>query len=372
MSQCRIAVAYGEHSATMNVDTENNIKSIRWLQLLLLLVLLLVFAAIIMLGRYQQFTDTELNIPGEEMLYSVAPGSSLNRLAYDLHAQNIIEHPRMFILLGRQMDAARRLQAGEYILQQGLTPRSLLEQLVEGKVNQYELTLIEGHTFREMLQRIQADPVLVHTLSDETDAEIMALLGQPGLHPEGRFLPDTYYFTRGMTDLDFLERAFQAMSDQLLIEWEAREEGLPLKSPEEALILASIVEKETGVAEERPIIAGVFVRRLQKGMRLQTDPTVIYGMGESFDGNIRKRDLLKDTPYNTYTRDGLPPTPIAMPGTDAIHAVLHPAKGKSLYFVAMGEGKHYFSSTLKQHNLAVDKFQKKKKGIKLPPSGHAE
>jgi UPF0755 protein len=359
----------------MSTDTENNKTAGRWLQPLILLVLLAVLAVIVMLGRYQQFADAALELPGQEMLYTVPPGSSLNKLAYDLHARNIIEYPRLFILLGREMDAARRLQAGEYILQQGLTPRTLLEQLVEGKVNQYELTLIEGHTFREMLQRIYADPVLTHTLTDETDetdAGIMEKLGQPGQHPEGRFLPDTYYFTRGMTDVDFLARAWQAMNDQLTIEWEEREEGLPFKTADEALILASIVEKETGAVEERAIIAGVFVRRLQKGMRLQTDPTVIYGMGESFDGNIRKRDLLKDTPYNTYTREGLPPTPIAMPGADAIHAVLHPAGGKSLYFVAMGEGKHYFSNTLKQHNLAVDKFQKNKKGIKLPPSGHAQ
>ncbi|MDH3887452.1 MAG: endolytic transglycosylase MltG [Gammaproteobacteria bacterium] len=354
----------------MSSDTGTNNKGIRWLQLFILLLLLAVFAAIIMLGRYQQFSDSALDIPGQEILYSVPPGSSLNKLAHDLHARNIIQYPRLLILLGRQMDAARRLQAGEYILQQGLTPRTLLEQLVEGKVNQYELTLIEGHSFREMLQRIHADPVLVHTLSDETDTGIMELLGRPGQHPEGRFLPDTYYFTRGMTDVEFLARAMRAMSDRLTIEWQQREEGLPLKSADEALILASIVEKETGAVEERPIIAGVFVRRLQKGMRLQTDPTVIYGMGDSFDGNIRKRDLLNDTPYNTYTRAGLPPTPIAMPGADAIRAVLHPAKGKSLYFVSMGEGRHYFSATLKQHNLAVDKFQKKKKGIKLPPSGH--
>jgi UPF0755 protein len=264
------------------------------------------------------------------------------------------------------------LQAGEYILQQGLTPRTLLEQLVDGKVNQYELTLIEGHTFREMLQRIQDDPVLIHTLGDETDAGIMEQLEHPGQHHEGRFLPDTYYFARGTTDIDFLQRAWQAMNSALQTAWEKRSEGLPFDTPDEALVLASIVEKETGVATERPIIAGVFVRRLQKGMLLQTDPTVIYGLGETFDGNLRLRDLRSDTPYNTYTRKGLPPTPIAMPGVDAIHAVLHPAKGNSLYFVAMGEGRHYFSDTLKQHNLAVDKFQKKKKGIKLPPSGQSE
>ena len=357
----------------MGNETVGNKKTgIRWLQLLVLLLLLAVLAAVIMWVQYQQFRDSALAIPEQELLYTVSPGSSLNQLAYDLSSRNIIEHPRFFILLGRDMDAARRLQAGEYILQQGLTPQTLLQQLVDGKVTQYELTLIEGHSFREMLLRIHDDPVLTQTLTNETDAGIMEKLGHPDQHPEGRFLPDTYYFTRGMTDIDFLARAWQAMHDQLTLAWEEREEGLPFETPDEALILASIVEKETGAVEERPIIAGVFVRRLQKGMRLQTDPTVIYGMGEAYDGNIRKRDLLKDTPYNTYTRAGLPPTPIAMPGVDAIHAVLHPAKGKSLYFVAMGEGKHYFSNTLKQHNLAVDKFQKKKKGIKLPPSGHIE
>ena len=350
-------------------QANNKSPGARLLRLFILLVLLGLLAAAIILSRYQQFQDTALDLPAQEMLYTMPAGTSLNQLAYDLYSRNIIEYPRFLILLGRETGAARRLQAGEYILQQGVTPRTLLEQLVDGKVNQYGLTLIEGYTFREMLQRIRDDPVLTHTLTDETDAEIMERLGHPGEHPEGRFLPDTYNFTRGTTDIDFLARAWQAMNDQLESAWEEREEGLPFETPEEALILASIVEKETGVAAERPVIAGVFVRRLQKGMLLQTDPTVIYGMGAKFDGNLRLHDLRADTPYNTYTRKGLPPTPIAMPGVDAIHAVLHPAKGKSLYFVAMGEGKHYFSNTLKQHNLAVDKFQKKKKGIKLPPSG---
>ena len=219
----------------MSIDTETSSKGVRWLQLFVLLVLLAVFAVVIMLGRYQQFSDAPLDIPGRELLYHVQPGSSLNKLAHDLHTRNIIQYPRFFILLGRQMDVARRLQAGEYILRQGLTPRTLLEQLVEGKVNQYELALIEGHTFREMLQRIHADPVLVHTLpGDATDAVIMEILGQPGQHPEGRFLPDTYYFTRGMTDVDFLARAWQAMSDLLSIAWDGREEGLLFKSPYEA------------------------------------------------------------------------------------------------------------------------------------------
>ena len=325
--------------------------------------------AAVTLVRFQQFQDTVLNLPADGLIYNMPAGASLNQLAYDLEARGIIQQPRFLMLLGRQMDVATRLQAGEYALVQGVTPRDLLQVLVAGKVIQHELTLIEGHSFREVLQRVNANPILEHTLVGRSDAEIMAALGQAEQHPEGRFLPDTYHITRGTTDLEFLRRAYQAMTARLQTEWDAREEGLPFKTADEALILASIVEKETGAPDERPQIAGVFVRRLQKNMRLQTDPTVIYGIGEAYDGNIRKRDLLKDTPYNTYTREGLPPTPIAMPGVGAIHAVMHPAPGKSLYFVAMGEGRHYFSANLKQHNLAVDKFQKKKKGITLPPSG---
>ena len=338
-------------------------------RLFIMMTLVALAVAAITLVRFQQFQDTRLNLPADGLVFNMPAGASLNQLAYDLQVRGIIQHPRFLILLGRQMEAATRLQAGEYVLAQGVTPRGLLQALVEGKVIQHELTLIEGHSFREMLQRVNASPVLEHTFIDVSDEEIMAAIGQSGQHPEGRFLPDTYHITRGTTDLEFLQRAHRAMAEQLQAQWNAREEGLPFKTADEALILASIVEKETGAPDERPQIAGVFVRRMQKNMRLQTDPTVIYGMGESYDGNIRKRDLLKDTPYNTYTREGLPPTPIAMPGVEAIHAVMHPAPGKSLYFVAMGEGRHYFSANLKQHNLAVDKFQKKKKGITLPPSG---
>ncbi len=341
-----------------------------WLVRLLATILLVsVFIAIILIARFQQFQGQRLDLPADGLIYTLPAGASLNQLAYDMEQRGLIRQPRFLILLGRKMDVAKRLQAGEYLLQAGLTPQTLLETFASGKVIQHELTLIEGQTFREMLARVHASPVLEHTLIDASDEDIMAAIGYSGQHPEGRFLPDTYHLTRGTTDVEFLKRAYQAMVDVLESEWEGREKGLPFESMDEALILASIVEKETGVPEERPVIAGVFVRRLQKGMKLQTDPTVIYGMGAAYDGNIRKQDLLKDTPYNTYTRTGLTPTPIAMPGADAIRAVLHPADGKSLYFVATGGGKHYFSSTLEQHNLAVDKFQKKKKGITLPPSG---
>ena len=337
----------------------------RLFQLFILFVLLALGVVAVTMSRYKDFLNSGLQLPNGELHFPVGPGTSLNQLAYELEKRGVIEHPRFLILLGRELDMARRLQAGEYTLQQGMTPRALLELLVRGKVIQYQLTLIEGQTFREMVQRIQAHPVIDVTLAAHTDAEIMTRLGYPGIHPEGRFLPDTYRFPRGTTDLQFLERAYHAMSKLLEAEWEARAAELPLATQDEALVLASIIEKETGVAAERPAIAGVFIRRLRKNMRLQTDPTVIYGLGEKFDGNLRLRDLRTDTPYNTYTRHGLPPTPIAMPGADAIHAALHPEEGSSLYFVSKGDGSHYFSSTLEEHNLAVDKYQKGKRGIKL-------
>jgi len=334
--------------------------------ILAVLLLLLLLVAGITFSVYQRFQNTPLSLPASEMIYEIPSGTSLRQLAYDLHDRDIIKFPRLFILLGRELDVARRLQAGEYRLAAGMTPRTLLQLLAEGKVIQHAITLVEGQTFREILARIQAQPFIEVTLQGMDDAEIMRRLGHPDVHPEGRFLPDTYHFTRGTTDLAFLRRAFDAMSKYLDSAWPDRDADLPLQTPEEALVLASIVEKETGLAEERPVIAGVFVRRLQRGMRLQTDPTVIYGLGEQFDGNLRRRDLEKDTPYNTYTRYGLPPTPIAMPGAGAIAAVLHPAPGDSLYFVSRGDGSHYFSGALKEHNLAVDKYQRKKAGIRLP------
>ncbi|MGB5261453.1 MAG: endolytic transglycosylase MltG [Gammaproteobacteria bacterium] len=339
----------------------------RWLVQLMIFILLagLAVAGWLLLS-YQRFQDTPVTLATAEVTFEVPPGSSLKKMTRRLFEQGIINQPRFFTMLGRELDVARRLQAGEYTLRQGMTPRDLLLLMTDGKVVQHDLTLIEGHTFAEMLARIHAHPVIEATLKGLDSAEIMARLGYPGENPEGRFLADTYHFPRNTTDLQFLQRAYQAMQRQLDAAWETRAEGLPLKNPYEALILASIVEKETGKAEERAAIAGVFVRRLQQGMRLQTDPTVIYGLGAQFDGNLRRRDLLNDTPYNTYTRYGLPPTPIAMPGVAAIQAALHPADGDSLYFVSRGDGSHYFSATLKEHERAVDKFQRGKRDITLP------
>jgi len=342
------------------------------LWILAVLLLLSLLAAMLALGVYKRFQDSALNLPEEETTYVIPAGTSLRQLARDLQARGIIDYPHLFILLGRELDIDRRLQAGEYRLVAGMTPRTLLQQLADGRVIQHSITLVEGQTFRETLQRIQSDPLMESTLQGLDDTEIMRRMGHPGEYPEGRFLPDTYHFTRGATDLSLLERAYDAMSGYLETAWQGREPDLPLKTPEEALILASIVEKETGIAVERPAIAGVFIRRLRRGMRLQTDPTVIYGLGERFDGNLRRRDLQTDTPFNTYTRTGLPPTPIAMPGAASIDAVLHPGEGNSLYFVSRGDGSHYFSATLKEHNLAVDKYQKKKTGIRLPTGDRSQ
>ena len=241
-----------------------------------------------------------------------------------------------------------------------LKPDDLLALLVSGKSVGYSLTLVEGWNIRQVRAAVAGHEALKQTLEGVDDVQLMELLGLPGEHPEGRFFPDTYRFTRGMRDLDFLRRAQRKMDRELAAAWAEKSEDAPLKSPYEALILASIVEKETGQADERPRIAGVFARRLRKGMKLQTDPTVIYGMGERFDGNIRRRDLREDTPYNTYVHAGLPPTPIAMPGREALLAAVNPAPGKAIYFVAKGDGSHAFSATLAEHNAAVRKYQLKR------------
>jgi len=312
-----------------------------------------------LLMDFQTFRQTPLTLPATGTSLVVKPGSTLKSIAYQLEQQQIVSKPVYLIVLARYLRLDARIKAGEFQLQPGITPEQLLHQLADGKVVQHTITLIEGETFAQMMQRVSADKVLTHEL-ENTDAEtVMNAIGAPGLNPEGRFLPETYHFPRGTTDIDYLRRAFLEMEALLEQSWQERDKDLPLKTPYDALILASIVEKETAVVEERPLIAGVFVRRLRKGMRLQTDPTVIYGMGDSYKGDIRYRDLRRDTPYNTYTRYGLPPTPIALPGKDAILAVLHPAPGDALYFVARGDGSHKFSSTLKQHNRAVDRYQRK-------------
>jgi UPF0755 protein len=310
---------------------------------------------------YRHFLASPLAVPEQGMTLTVAPGTSIAGVAQRLEQQGVVSSSGYLRAYARLHGLASRIQVGEYAIVPGTTPPALMEQLVIGRVIQYSLTVVEGWTFRQMLQAIASHPKLEHTLQGLSDTEIIARLGHPGEHPEGRFFPDTYYFPAGTSDLDFLRRAFDALEQRLTAAWEQRAPGLPLESPYEALILASIIEKETGVPSERREIAGVFIRRLQKGMRLQTDPTVIYGLDRAFDGIIRRSDLLTDTFYNTYTRNGLPPTPIALPGAASLMAAVNPAPGETLYFVATGngDGSHVFSTTLQEHNRAVQEYRLK-------------
>lgn len=307
---------------------------------------------------YQQFLDTSLSVPVSGLVLEVKPGVGIGSIARQLQQQPGLSRPAFYLeTYARLNGLGSRLKVGEYALAPGVTPRTLLDRIVAGRVIQYPLTIVEGWTFRQLRQALVSHPKLVQTLSDLSDAEVMARLDHPGEHPEGWFLPDTYHFPAGFTDAAFLRRARAAMNQRLMEIWNRRAPDAPVNDPYQALILASIIEKETGIAAERAEIAGVFARRLRQGMRLQTDPTVIYGLGEAFDGNLRRRDLETDTPYNTYTRPGLPPTPIALPGTDSLNAAVNPAPGDALYFVADGAGGHVFSRTLDEHNRAVRRYQ---------------
>jgi UPF0755 protein len=322
----------------------------------IVLVIVFYFSAKIYSEMHSEIT---LSQP-ENIIFS--RGSSIRTLANQLIEKDFLQHKNYFLIWGKINRQETRLQAGEYVISPGMSLAQLLDDMVAGKVVQHEIALIEGFTFRQVLKIIQQDPKITLELENLSDEEIMKALGHEGEHPEGRFYPDTYYISRGITDTELLKRAYNRMQDILQEEWQQREENLPFKTAYEALILASIVEKESAVAAERPLIAGLFVNRLRKKMRLQTDPTVIYGI-ENYDGNIRFRDLRKDTPYNTYTRSGLPPTPIALAGREAIHATLHPDKTEYLYFVAYGDGsgRHVFSTNLQDHEKAVDKYQRKKR-----------
>ena len=326
------------------------------------LMLVVMALAIIVLADFILFINTPLALK-EPLVYELRPGMSVRHLDRFLYAKGISKRPYYLSLWARLSGQSRQLKAGEYVIKAADTPRQLLDKMVRAKVQQYAITLVEGHNFRQMMQQIQASPYLEHQLKGLSYPKIMEKIGHRGEHPEGRFFPDTYKFPRYLSDVQFLKRAYQQMQQYLQQAWQSRDAGLPFKTPYEALILASIVEKETADPEERPLIAGVFINRLRKKMKLQTDPTVIYGLGESFDGDIRYRDLRRDTPYNTYTRRGLPPTPIAMPGKAAIDAVMHPAQTDYLYFVARsdGSGSHIFSATLSAHTAAVNQHQRKKR-----------
>ena len=294
--------------------------------------------------------------PGSD-IYVVKPGMSLRAFARELSNRGVLPESHTLVWLAHLTGHDRDLKSGEYRFRNGMSARELLEQVIAGRVIEYPVVLVEGWTFRQFLQVLEVAPKLTHTLSGLSPAAVMERLGHGGEHPEGRFFPDTYYYSAGQTDTAILTNAYDKMQKLLQQQWEARDGNVPFKNPYEALIMASIVEKETGRADERRLVAGVFVNRLRRGMRLQSDPTVIYGLGDKFDGNIRLKDLRHATPYNTYTHAGLPPTPVAMPGRDSVEAVLHPADTRDLYFVARGDGGHVFSETLEEHNAAVVKYQ---------------
>ncbi len=293
----------------------------------------------------------------EPVLFNVPGGTAFSEVARQLETRGLIEKSFWVRVYGRLFPDQARIKAGEYEFTDGMTAETMLEKMVAGDTKHWSVQFIEGWTFSDMRAALSATDRLEVLTSEWTDAQIMKAVGAEGEHPEGRFFPDTYLFTSSESDLDLLRRSFQRMESVLSEEWAGREEGLPYDNAYEALIMASIVERETGAPHERGQVAGVFVRRLQKGMRLQTDPTVIYGMGDKYKGKIGSRDLRTHTPYNTYRINGLPPTPIALPGREAIHAALHPDPGKTLYFVARGDGTHKFSSTLAEHQKAVRAFQ---------------
>jgi UPF0755 protein len=325
---------------------------------LLLVVLAAAAAAVWFWSDYSRFTHAPLAVRANGQIIEGARGESFRDIVHDLRAANLSHAPPLYWrVLAKQLGVAGRLHAGEYALSRGISPRTLLENMAEGKVLQRRVTLVEGWTFRQVRAALAAAPKLVHAADGLSDPELMQKIGAGGQNPEGEFMPETYDYVLGMSDLDVLKRAHEAMQNYLAAQWAKRDPSIPLQTPYQVLILASIVEKETAQPSERPEIAGVFERRLKIGMRLETDPTVIYGLGASYDGKIHTRDLQTDTPYNTYTRAGLPPTPIALPGRAAIDAVLHPAPGDALYFVSRGDGTHQFSATLAEHNRAVRKYQ---------------
>lgn len=302
--------------------------------------------------------NRDLNMDAATADLSIDPGTSVRGVVQAVQAAGVDVDPNLLYWWFRLSGQARQIKAGSYEVQRGATPLSLLRKLVRGEEALRVLTLVEGWNFTQLRAALARAEHLKPDSQGLSGSAIMAQLGRPELHPEGRFYPDSYTYAKGSSDLALLKRAMRAMDRRLEAAWSQRLADTPLKSANEALILASIVEKETGRAADRAMIAGVFVNRLRVGMPLQTDPSVIYGLGDGFDGNLRKRDLLRDTPWNTYTRGGLPPTPIAMPGKAALLAVVQPAPTKALYFVARGDGSSQFSSSLEEHNRAVNKYQR--------------
>jgi UPF0755 protein len=328
----------------------------------------LLVAALLALAALYAYAERWYRAPLQGLattaVVEIAPGEPLVRVADGLAARGLLEHPRLFAWLARRAGRAARVQAGEYALAPGTSPAALLEQLVEGRVLLHPVTLVEGWTVATALESLHANPILKRAVPSAADPGLMARLGAPGIAAEGEFFPDTYLVPKGATDFEILRLAHARLAEQLATAWRGRQAGLPLDSPYEALILASIIEKETGDPDERGHIAAVFLNRLRRGMRLQTDPAVIYGLGARYDGSLHRRDLTSDTPYNTYTRDGLPPTPIALASGAALEAAVRPADSDDLYFVATGrgDGRHEFSRTLEAHNAAVARYLERLRG----------
>ncbi|MEW6313287.1 MAG: endolytic transglycosylase MltG [Pseudomonadota bacterium] len=323
------------------------------------LVSFLVVALLVVAGFFTYYANSSLTLPRVPLAFDIKPGSSLKSAARQLVELKVLPDAWRFVWLARLLGKAGSVKTGNYEIEGDTTPFELITMITRGKVSQGEIVLIEGWNFREVRAALNAHPNLRHDSAALSDAEILQRVGAAESHPEGLFFPDTYYFAKGSSDLAVLRRAYRVMQNRLSDAWAQRAPDVPFATPYEALIMASIVEKETGQATERPMIAAVFVNRLRHGMRLQTDPTVIYGLSEKFDGNLRRRDLETDTPYNSYTRAGLPPTPIAMPGMDALRATLNPAQSRALYFVARGDGTSKFSESLAEHNRAVTQYQLK-------------
>lgn len=325
------------------------------------MLLLAAVALIALVGagvHIRQFLATPVNAPEEGVRFEIVAGTAFSTVSRDLEKAGIVSNSDLLRYYARWTEQAQNVQAGEYRIVAGTTPVELLQQFTSGSVQLYSFTIIEGWNHRDLLAALDAHPEIQISLSDEDWPAFLSELEAEATWPEGLFLPETYRFPGGSSDRALLTQAYELMQTTLAEEWDERSSAAPVQSPYEALILASIVEKETARADERQRIAGVFARRLAKRMRLQTDPTVIYGIGSGFNGNLTRRDLQTDTPYNTYTRSGLPPTPIAMPGRAAIHAALHPASGEELFFVAtgIGDGSHKFSATKEEHDAAVQEY----------------
>jgi len=317
--------------------------------------------AILLIGWLYLHVHSSISLPVTPYEFSIRPGSNLKQVSQQLADAGVFPNKWPLILLARYLNQESAIKAGDYRLTENISQIALLDYLTKGDAKQNEIRFLEGSTFAQLRKILNEHPAIQNRTTNLSDQEILQLIGATETAAEGLFFPDTYYFIRDSSDIEILQRAYQTMQNHLQSSWLSRAESLPLATPYEALILASLIEKETGLESDRTTIAGVFINRLRKGMRLQTDPTIIYGLGEQFDGNLRKKDLLTDQEYNTYTRAGLPPTPIALPSLASIRAALNPADTDALYFVAKGNGESQFSSNLADHNKAVNQYQKQQK-----------